>query len=128
MSSWFCRACSAILLAIGPNRSFNLTLLTQPLNSSVSNGPFNNQPGASGQAVEGKRSKLGQSALLMNTYFNQKGLDTWDEGAISARAYALHGAAELVWSRPAPAAVTPTAVARKLSGSDVKSEPGKAHA
>lgn len=105
----------------------NLTLLTQPLNSSVSNGPFNNQPGALGQAVEGKRSKLGQSALLMNTYFNQKGLGTWDEGAISARACALYGAAELVWSRPASAAVTPTAVARKLSGSDAKSQAGETH-
>ncbi|MEY2150357.1 DUF262 domain-containing protein [Rhodanobacter sp. 115] len=100
----------------------NLTLLTQPLNSSVSNGPFNDWQDPSGQAVEGKRSKLGQSALLMNTYFGQKGLDNWGEETIAARADALYDAATLVWSRPASGAVTPTAVARKLSGCDTKGQ------
>jgi hypothetical protein len=102
----------------------NLTLLTQPLNSSVSNGPFNDWPDERGEVVEGKCSKLDQSALLMNTYFNQKSSNPWDEGAISARADALYGAAELVWSRPASVAISPTTVARKLSGRDAKSDAG----
>lgn len=98
----------------------NLTLLTQPLNSSVSNGPFLDRQNASGQKVEGKRSKLGQSALLMNTYFNRQSLDAWDERAIATRAHALFDAAVLVWGRPTSSVATPEAVLRKLSGSDVR--------
>jgi len=98
----------------------NLTLLTQPLNSSVSNGPFNDWQGAPGQAMEGKCSKLRQSALLMNTYFGQKDLDNWGEETMADRAGALYDAATLVWSRPASGAVTPIAVARKLSGYEIK--------
>ncbi|TAN08279.1 MAG: DUF262 domain-containing protein [Rhodanobacteraceae bacterium] len=94
----------------------NLTLLTQTLNSSVSNGPFNDRPTESGRVIQGKRSKLGQSALLMNTYFNQQGLDKWDEAAIAARADALFDAALLVWARPVLATVAPTAVAAALAG------------
>lgn len=100
----------------------NLTLLTQPLNSSVSNGPFLDRTNESGQLVEGKRTKLGQSALLMNTYFNQSGLDNWEEAAMSVRAKALFGAAALVWARPPSPAGTPDAVLRKLSGSDAKKQ------
>lgn len=103
----------------------NLTLLTQPLNSSVSNGPFNDWQDESGQAVDGKCSKLGQSALLINTYFNRKDLVGWDEAAIVARADALHDAAALVWSRPASTVVAPTSVAHKLSGSDAKRQAGE---
>lgn len=106
----------------------NLTLLTQPLNSSVSNGPFLDRVNAAGQKVDGKRSKLGQSALLMNTYFNRQGLDAWDEAAIRARANALFDAAALVWARPVAAAVTPDGVAAKLSGSDAKQVDGAAQA
>lgn len=98
----------------------NLTLLTQPLNSSVSNGPFLDRVNAAGQKVDGKRSKLGQSALLMNTYFNRQGLDAWNEAAIKTRANALFDAAALVWARPVATAVTPDGVAAKLSGSDAK--------
>jgi hypothetical protein len=98
----------------------NLTLLTQPLNSSVSNGPFLDRVNAAGQKVDGKRSKLGQSVLLMNTYFNQHGLDTWDEDAIRTRALALFNAAVLVWARPVTDAATPDAVLAQLSGSDAK--------
>lgn len=96
----------------------NLTLLTQPLNSSVSNGPFLDRVNEAGQRVDGKRSKLGQSALLMNTYFNRQSLEKWDEDAITARAGALFDAAVLVWGRPTSTFATPDAVLRKLSGSD----------
>lgn len=100
----------------------NLTLLTQPLNSSVSNGPFLDRESESRQSVDGKRTKLGQSALLINTYFNQSGLDKWEEAAIAARAKALFGAAVLVWARPASPAGTPDSLLRKLSGSDAKKQ------
>ncbi len=106
----------------------NLTLLTQPLNSSVSNGPFLDRLSAAGQKVDGKRSKLGQSALLMNTYFNRQGLDAWDEAAIRTRASALYDAAALVWARPVATAVTPDGVAAKLSGSDAKQVGGATQA
>jgi hypothetical protein len=106
----------------------NLTLLTQPLNSSVSNGPFLDRVNAAGQKVDGKRSKLGQSALLMNTYFNRQGLDAWDEAAIRTRAGALHDAAALVWARPVATTATPDGVASKLSGSDAKQVDGAAQA
>jgi hypothetical protein len=101
----------------------NLTLLTQPLNSSVSNGPFLDRKSESGQPIDGKRTKLGQSVLLMNTYFNQSDLDKWDEDAIAARAEALFDAAVLVWARPASSpSGTPDAVLRKLSGRDAKNK------
>lgn len=100
----------------------NLTLLTQPLNSSVSNGPFNDRLTESGRVVQGKRSKLGQSALLMNTYFNQQGLDKWDEDAIALRAKALFEAAVLVWARPPSTIGTPDAVSRQLSGNNSRKQ------
>ncbi|MBA2078244.1 DUF262 domain-containing HNH endonuclease family protein [Rhodanobacter sp. PCA2] len=96
----------------------NLTLLTQPLNSSVSNGPFNDRQSPAGEVVHGKRSKLGQSALLMNTFFNQQGLDEWNEDAIAARANALYNAALLVWARPASTTATPKAIAQAFSSSE----------
>jgi hypothetical protein len=99
---------------IAIHRFGNLTLLTQPLNSSVSNGPFEDWIDPKGQSVEGKRSKLGQSALLINTYFNGYH-GRWDDKAIGDRADALHAAAALVWSRPMAADVPPRAVAGALS-------------
>lgn len=74
---------------IAIHRFGNLTLLTQPLNSSVSNGPFDDWKNAKGELVEGKRAKLGQSALLVNTYFNGKYPDKWDDKAIGERSDAL---------------------------------------
>lgn len=94
----------------------NLTLLTHPLNSSVSNGPFADSEDAAGERALGKRSRLGQSALLMNTYFQQSGLLAWDEVAIAARSAALFKAALLVWPRPAISTPAPAAVASALSG------------
>ncbi len=93
----------------------NLTLLTQPLNSSISNGPFADGE-SQGAAVPGKRSRLGQSALLMNTYFQQAALINWNDEAIATRAEALLKAALLVWPRPADGNVSPVAVASALSG------------
>ena len=94
----------------------NLTLLTQPLNSSVSNGPFPDSADEAGARVVGKRSRLGQSALLMNTWFQQSGLSQWDEDAISTRAQALAKAALLVWPRPFEVGANPVAVAAALNG------------
>jgi len=93
----------------------NLTLLTQPLNSSVSNGSFEDSIDEDGNQILGKRSKLGQSALLMNTYFHQTGISTWDEAAVAARARALCRAAILVWPRPFIGAALPAKVASALS-------------
>lgn len=56
----------------------------------------------------------------MNTYFNESGLDKWEEGAIAARAKSLFDAASLLWGRPKSAAATPDVVMRKLSGSDAR--------
>ena len=69
----------------------NLTLLTQPLNSSVRNGPFS-----------GKRQAIAsQSQLLLNSYF-QKFTDTdpWDETLIIERGKVLAGLAMDVWPKP----------------------------
>lgn len=95
----------------------NLTLLTQPLNSSVSNGPFADSIDAQGATLPGKRSRLGHSALLMNTYFQQANLIDWKEAEMATRAAALCKAALLVWPRPADVTVSPVEVAAALSGS-----------
>lgn len=80
----------------------NLTLLTGALNSSVSNGPFADEQGGQGVAVLGKRSLLGQSALLLNTaWFHRSDVQHWDEAAMCVRAQAMQRAALLVWARPA---------------------------
>lgn len=103
----------------------NLTLLTQPLNSSVSNGPFDDWKSAKGELVEGKRAKLGQSALLINTYFNGKYPAKWADEAIGERSDALYAAAALVWSRPVADEVTPKAVAYELWGGEAKKRASK---
>lgn len=66
----------------------NLTLLTQPLNSSVSNGPF-----------EGKRKALrDHSLLVLNQEITQE--DIWDEDAIVSRSKELFKMAALIWPLP----------------------------
>lgn len=99
----------------------NLTLLTQPLNSSISNGPFADGYDDKGVLVPGKRSRLGQSALLMNTYFQQATLTSWSDLTIADRAQMLCKAALLVWPRPAdgdvsPVDISPVEVATALAG------------
>jgi hypothetical protein len=66
----------------------NLTLLTHPLNSSVSNGPF----------AQKKKAITDQSALRLNRYFNDR--DAWNEAAILSRGEELLADALSVWDRP----------------------------
>ncbi|WP_278406857.1 DUF262 domain-containing protein [Pseudomonas rhodesiae] len=94
----------------------NLTLLTQPLNSRVSDGPFADFTDESGVYRLGKRSELGLGGLLMNTYFHKTGLTEWDEAAIACRGQSLLRAAKLVFPRPVGAMATPEKVAAALSG------------
>lgn len=66
----------------------NLTLLTQALNSSVSNGPYSV-----------KRPEIAsQSALRLNTYFQET--LTWDEDVIQSRGRILFGQANKIWPCP----------------------------
>lgn len=67
----------------------NLTLLTQPLNSSVSNGPFHN-----------KRAEISVSSLNLNKYFQN--CNEWNEEAIRARGQILAEVAIRVWPGPDP--------------------------
>jgi len=72
----------------------NLTLLTQPLNSYVSNSPF-----------EIKKSEiLKNSALALNRYFQDK--DVWDEDLIVARGEMLFAYASERWPYPASAVLS----------------------
>lgn len=66
----------------------NLTLLTQALNSSVSNGPFSVK-------MPAVRS---QSALVLNRELYE--FDTWDEQSIRARGAALFETARKIWPGP----------------------------
>ena len=67
----------------------NLTLLTQELNSDVSNGAY----------AEKRKHITLDSLLLLNHDF--QALDTWDEAAILARGKALLAFAKKTWPRPA---------------------------
>jgi hypothetical protein len=75
----------------------NLTLVTQPLNSSLSNGPY-----------AAKRSELlKQSFLPLNHQLQD--FSTWDETTITQRGEKLYELASSVW--PGPSATVPTAQA-----------------
>lgn len=93
----------------------NLTLLTGPLNSSVSNGPFLEYQ-KDGTTIEGKKAGIAKSALLMNTYFSKPALLTWDDAAMKARAKATLAAALLVWPRPVQQVAEPKLVLEALAG------------
>jgi hypothetical protein len=69
----------------------NLTLVTQPLNSSMRNAPFSQ-----------KKDALRNSVLLLNRYFDD--LDHWDEAAIDTRANSLLSRAIRLWRGPIPRA------------------------
>jgi hypothetical protein len=73
------------------DRIGNLTLITAPLNGSVSNGPWATKR-------EGLRE---HSQLVLNSLVVNR--DDWDEDAITSRARDLAHVACRVWSRPAPA-------------------------
>lgn len=76
----------------------NLTLLTQPLNSSVSNGPFFDYE-RKGKAINGKQSKFLGSLLLMNSYFQKPAITQWGDAEISARGVHLFEQAKTLWPR-----------------------------
>jgi len=66
----------------------NLTLLTQPLNSLVSNGPYS-----------AKRPEIAKQSLLpINTYFQTQLM--WDEDVIVARGGELAAIAIDLWPGP----------------------------
>jgi len=69
----------------------NLTLLTQPLNSSVSNGAFAK-----------KRPEITkQSKLQLNAYFqNLQASEPWDQDAILERGMSLFDTALKIWPAP----------------------------
>ena len=69
----------------------NLTLLTQPLNSEVSNGPF-----------RAKRPEITkQSLLILNSYFQRfPDNDRWDEDRILERGTQLAESALRMWEYP----------------------------
>lgn len=77
----------------------NLTLLTQPLNSSMSNGPFLDFK-QNDETVEGKRSGFRHSLLLLNAYFQNPSLTSWGEDQILCRGGVLLKAALSLWARP----------------------------
>lgn len=81
----------------------NLTLLTQALNSSVSNGPFHSivDPISDEVIDEGKRIKIAANSLLkMNAYFQSLTQSPWEEKAILKRADNLFNQALQIWIRP----------------------------
>lgn len=68
----------------------NLTLLTGPLNSSISNGPF----------VEKRPQIAANSALRLNTRFQDQSIVSWSEVDIIKRAEDLFTSAQSIWSSP----------------------------
>lgn len=72
----------------------NLTLLTQPLNSSVSNGPFVPEVPAKGK----REAIVKKSKLTMNSYF--AGIPIWNEAEIVRRGQALADVAVRIWPGP----------------------------
>jgi hypothetical protein len=73
------------------HRLGNLTLLTQPLNSAVSNGPYGGEGG--------KREAITSGGYLaLNTYFNKVG--EWNESAIEERGQKLAALALKIWPGP----------------------------
>lgn len=65
----------------------NLTIVTQPLNSALSNGPF-----------DSKKNELLNSSLMLNRYFHN--ILNWDEDAITERANYLLKYALNIWQYP----------------------------
>ena len=66
----------------------NLTLLTQPLNSSVSNGPYPQ-----------KRAAIGEHSLLVMNREVCK-YESWDEEQIVIRGKSLFSVAKAIWPMP----------------------------
>lgn len=85
----------------------NLTLLTQPLNSSVSNGPFLDYE-RDGMPITGKRTGFLGSLLVMNSYFQKPEITQWTDTEISVRGTHLFEQAKTCWSRPDVSACSQT--------------------
>jgi hypothetical protein len=81
------RSAEAARRQIVLNTFGNLTLLTHPLNSSVSNGEFS----------EKRKAIVEQSALSLNRFFQN--VDQWDTEAIVKRGEILFQTALKVWPR-----------------------------
>ena len=78
----------------------NLTLLTQALNSSVSNGPFHSYTNEKGKRIEGKRQAIcKQSYLKLNTYFQDFAGIEWDDAQILKRGRILFEKAKILWGK-----------------------------
>jgi uncharacterized protein with ParB-like and HNH nuclease domain len=65
----------------------NLTIVTQPLNSSMRNAPFRE-----------KKEALRNSILILNRYFDN--LENWDEKEMDRRAHSLFDTARRIWTGP----------------------------
>ena len=78
----------------------NLTLLTQALNSSVSNGPFHSYMDEKGKWIEGKRKAIcKQSYLKLNTYFQDFADIEWNDSQILERGKKLFAKAKILWGK-----------------------------
>ena len=75
----------------------NLTLLTQPLNSSIGNGPW---CVPAGSERRGKRDEIVRtSTLRLNQYFRDVG-ENWDDASIENRARVLFAQFARTWPYP----------------------------
>lgn len=71
----------------------NLTLVSGPLNASLSNAAWLDTPGK-----KGKRSALDEHTILrLNSHLVKKYEAAWDEAVIDARAAALFEIVRLIW-------------------------------
>jgi Protein of unknown function (DUF1524) len=71
------------------NTMGNLTLLTQELNSSISNGPF----------VDKSKAIAADSDLRLNAWFRAGPISTWSEETILSRGKELFQTAAQIWRR-----------------------------
>lgn len=75
----------------------NLTLLTGPLNTSISNGPFEAK----------KPAIVADSDLRINAWLRTDPRTTWDEADIVERGRGIFAEAARIWPRPEAAAAEP---------------------
>lgn len=74
----------------------NLTLVSGPLNASLSNAAWVDTPGK-----KGKRSALDEHTILrLNAHLVKKHEKAWDESTIDARALALFQVVRVIWPEP----------------------------
>ena len=79
----------------------NLTLLTQPMNSALSNGPYADQYDQNGtRTAEGKRSGLRDGLLSLNSWFQRPEITEWNDARIEERGAQLLEQAVACWPDP----------------------------